>query len=79
MADLAEAHGVIGVAAHQGGHVEGDAEAAPAAAQDHVIALVGLLGVAEAGELPEDSVPYAGSTAIPDSVEKSASRTRELW
>ena len=53
VADLAQALRVVGVAAHQGRHVEGDGESAAAAPEDHVVALVGLLGVAEAGELPD--------------------------
>ena len=53
VADLAEALRVVGVAAHQGRHVEGDRQTATAAAQDHLVALVGLLGVAEAGELAD--------------------------
>ena len=53
VADLAEALGVVGVAAHQGRHVEGHAQAPSAAAEDHPVALVGLLGVAEARELPD--------------------------
>ena len=48
VADLAERLRVVGVAAHQGRHVEGDREPAAAAAEDHLVALVGLLGVAEA-------------------------------
>ena len=50
---------VVGVAAHQGRHVEGDGEPAAAAGQDHLVALVGLLGVAEAGELADRPGPPA--------------------
>ena len=53
VADLAERSRVVGVAAHEGGHVEGDREPAAALGQDHLVALVGLLGVAEAGELAD--------------------------
>src|SRR5699024_5584918 len=51
--------GLIGVAAHERGHVEGDTEAAAAGAQEHLIALVGLLRVAETGELPDRPSPAA--------------------
>ena len=53
VADLAERARVVGVAAHQGRHVEGDGEPAAAGGEDHLVALVGLLGVAEAGELAD--------------------------
>ena len=59
VADLAEAARVVGVAAHQGRHVEGHAQPAPAPAEDHLVALVGLLGVAEPGELPDRPGPPA--------------------
>ena len=59
VADLAERARVVGVAAHQGRHVEGDGEAAPALGQDHLVALVGLLRVAEAGELADGPGPAA--------------------
>ena len=57
--DLAERLRVVGVAAHQGRHVEGDRQAAAAGAEDHLVALVGLLRVAEAGELPDRPGPAA--------------------
>jgi hypothetical protein len=44
---------VVGVPAHQRRHVERDAEPAAPAGQDHLVALVGLLRVAETGELPD--------------------------
>ena len=44
---------IVGVAAHQRRHVEGDRQAATARGEDHLVALVGLLGVAEPGELPD--------------------------
>ena len=50
---------VVGVAAHQRRHVEGDRQPAAALGQDHLVALVGLLGVAEAGELPDGPGPAA--------------------
>src|SRR5882762_7223110 len=53
MAHLAERAWVVGVASHQRGHVEGDGQPAAAFGQDHLVPLVGLLGVAEAGELPD--------------------------
>ena len=63
---------VVGVAAHQRRHVEGDAQPAAAAAEDHLVALVGLLGVAEAGELPD----RPGAAAVAGRVEPA--REREL-
>ena len=57
--DLAEAARVVGVAAHQGRHVEGHAQPAAALAQDHLVALVGLPRVAETGELPDGPRPAA--------------------
>jgi hypothetical protein len=42
VADLAERARVVGVAAHEGGHVEGDGQPAAALGQDHLVALVGL-------------------------------------
>jgi hypothetical protein len=57
--DLAEGPRVVGVQAHEGGHVEGDRQAAAALGQDHPVTLVGLLGVAEAGELPDGPRPAA--------------------
>ena len=51
--DLADRARVVGVAAHQRRHVERDGQPAAALGQDHLVALVGLPGVAEAGELPD--------------------------
>jgi hypothetical protein len=59
VADLAEALRVVAVPAHQGRHVERDAEAAATAPEDHLVALVGLLRVAEPGELPDRPGPSA--------------------
>jgi hypothetical protein len=55
--DLAQGARVVGVAAHERRHVEGDGEPAPAVAEDHLVALVGLLGVPEPGELPDGPRP----------------------
>ena len=63
--DLAEAHRVVGVAAHQGRHVERHREAAAAALEDHLVALVGLHRVAEAGELAD----RPGAAAVAGRVE----------
>ena len=62
VADLAEAARVVGVAAHQRRHVEGDGQPAATAAEDHLVALVGLLRVAEPGELADrpGAPPVAG-------------------
>ncbi len=51
LADLALAHRVIGVVAHQGGQVEGDRETGLPLRQQVVVAAVGLLRRGEAGEL----------------------------
>ncbi len=56
-AHLAEAAGVVGVEAHQGGHVERRREAGLAVVEQVVEALVGLLGGAEAGELAHRPKP----------------------
>ena len=53
VSDLTEGHRVVGVAAHQGRHVEGHRQPAATAAQDHLVALVCLLSVAEASELTD--------------------------
>ncbi len=53
VADLAERARVVGVPPHQRRHVEGDGQAAAARLEDHLVALVGLLGVAEARELAD--------------------------
>ena len=52
LADLAFAGGMVGVVAHQRGQIEGDGESAAAMLQQIFVALVGLLGRGEAGELP---------------------------
>ena len=52
LADLAFAHGVVGVVAHQRGQVERDGEAGLPLLEQVVVAAVGLLGGGEAGELP---------------------------
>src|SRR5690606_8445546 len=59
VADLAGGGGLVGVAAHERGHVEGDAEAAAPGPEEHLVSLVGLLGVTEAGELPDRPLPAA--------------------
>ena len=69
---LAEGHRVVGVPADQRRHVEGDAESAAATTQDHLVALVGLPGVAEAGELPD----CPGAAAVAGRVQ--AARVGEL-
>src|SRR5690606_39889470 len=57
VARLAERARVVGVAAHEGRHVEGDREPAAPGREDHLVALVGLAGVAEPGELPDGPGP----------------------
>src|SRR5690606_13512709 len=49
----------------QRGHVEGGRQASAAGGEEHPVALVGLAGVAAAGELPE----RPGATAVPGRVE----------
>ena len=51
LADLAVGDGRVGVVAHLGGQVEGDGESAGAVRDELLVALVGLLGGAEAGVL----------------------------
>ena len=63
--NLTEAVRVVGVAAHERGHVERDRQTATAAFEDHLVALVGLHRVAEAGELPN----RPGAPAIAGRVE----------
>ena len=70
VADLAEALRVVGVAAHQRRHVEGHREPAAAAVEDHLVALVGLLRVAEAGELAD----RPGAAAVAGGVEPAGER-----
>ena len=72
--DLAERPRVVGVAAHQGRHVEGDGEAAAALGQDHLVALVGLLGVAEAGELADGPGPAAVAGGVQAAGERELAR-----
>jgi hypothetical protein len=62
--DLAEAVAVVGVAAHQRGHVEGHRQPATPAGQDHLVALVGLHRVAEPGELADRPGPPAVARRI---------------
>ena len=62
---LTEAARVVGVPAHQRRHVEGHGEATTAAPEDHLVALVGLLRVAEPGELPD----RPGAAAVAGRVE----------
>ena len=57
LAHLALGAGMVGVVAHQGGKVEGDREAGLAPLQQELVALVGVLGGAEAGELPHGPEP----------------------
>ena len=52
LAGFAERQLVVGIAAHQRRQIEGDAQAGAAGAQQRLVALVGLLRRAEAGELP---------------------------
>ena len=59
MTDLAERAGIVGVAAHQRGHVERDGQARTTRAQQHLVPLVRLPRVAEAGELPNGPCPAA--------------------
>jgi len=58
-ADLALAHGVVRVVAHQGGHVEVDREAGHAPPDEELEPLVGVLAGAEAGDLPHGPVAAA--------------------
>src|SRR5699024_10763848 len=55
--DLAEGQGRVGVVSHEGGHVEGHREPATTGGEDHLVALVGLSGVAETGELADGPGP----------------------
>ena len=55
--DLASERGVVGVVAHQRGHVERGREAGLAVLEQVVEALVGLLAGAEAGELAHRPQP----------------------
>ncbi len=64
MPDFSHTLRVIGVTAHQGGHVEGNRQAAAAVGQDHLVALVGLLGVAEASKLPDGPRPPSVSCGV---------------
>ena len=57
--DLAERAGVVGVVAHQRGHVERGREPGLAVVEQVVEALVGLLAGAEAGELAHRPQPPA--------------------
>ena len=51
--NLAERPRIVGIAAHERGHVEGNRQPAGALGEDHLVALVGLLRVPEPGELPD--------------------------
>ena len=62
--DLAECAGVVGVTAHQRGHVERDRQPAATFTQDHPVALVGLAGVAESGELADGPRPPAVTARV---------------
>ncbi len=53
VADLAQRTRVVGVPPHQRRHVERHGESAAPRLQDHLVPLVGLLGVAEARELAD--------------------------
>ena len=72
--DLAERARVVGVAAHQGRHVERDRQPAAAGAEDHPEPLVGLLGVAEAGELPDRPGPAAVAGGVQPAGERELPR-----
>ena len=50
---LAQRARVVGVAAHQGGHVEGHGKPRAAGPEQHLVPLVGLVRVAEPGELAD--------------------------
>jgi hypothetical protein len=67
VADLAQRLRVVGVATHQRRHVEGHREPAATGGQDQLVALIGLLCVAEAGELADGP----GAAAITGRVETS--------
>ena len=70
VADLAQRSLVVRVMPHQGRHVEGDGQAAAALGEDRAIALVGLLGVAEAGELTNRPRPAAVPTRVQPTSER---------
>ena len=70
VADLAERARVVGVPAHQGGHVEGHGQPGAARAQQHLVPLVGLPGVAEPGELAD----RPGPAAVPGRVQAAGER-----
>src|SRR5207302_1448149 len=70
-ADLAEGAGVVAVEAHEGGQVEGGAQAGLAFFQQEAEALVGLARRAEAGELahgPQPAAVHAGVDAARERV-----------
>src|SRR5690242_8158079 len=70
----AERARVVGVAAHQRRHVEGDRQAAAALREDQLVALVGLLGVAEAGELPDRPRPAPVAPRVEPAGEREPTR-----
>ena len=72
LANLAFARGVVGVVAHQRGQIEGDGESTAAMLEQILVALVGLLGRCEAGELPH------GVKLAPISGGVNAARVRRL-
>jgi hypothetical protein len=70
VADLAQRARVVGVAAHERRHVERDRQAAAARAKDQLVAIVGLHGVAVAGELANRPRAAAISRRIQPSRER---------
>ena len=71
LSDLAHGHGVVGVVADLGGQVEGDGEAGLALVEEVAVALVGLLGGAEAGILahgPEAPAVHRGLDATGEGI-----------
>jgi len=75
---LAEALRVVGVTAHQRRHVERDGQSAAPAVQDHLVALVGLLGIAEAGELTDRPCASAVSGRVQTACERELARPADL-
>ena len=78
MPDLTASERLVGVPTHQGGHVEGHREPAAAGSQDVAEAAVGLLGVAEPGELPDGPEPPAIARGVQPPRERELPRPADL-
>src|SRR6476620_2672279 len=64
MTYLTQTAAVVGIPTHQRWHIERHAEPAATRCQDHLVALVGLLGVAESGELSNGPRTSAIATRV---------------